>query len=57
MSADAETDAQAWHDLHCRADDAGWVSSCWCCCPQCDPDWGGENPQWTAATDQMRADR
>jgi len=29
-----------------------WVSSCWCCCELCDPDWNPErsNPYWGAAT-------
>lgn len=27
------------------------LSSCWCCCELCDPDWnpGGSNPFWVRA--------
>ncbi len=35
-----------------------WVSSCWCCCQLCDPDWNPErsNPYWSRATAEMAAE-
>lgn len=59
--------AQRWHDTDHGKDRAPprrwahktniveqepeWVSSCWCCCEQCDPDWGHfrPNPFWGRA--------
>ncbi len=37
-------------------DEPDWVSSCWCCCEQCDPDWEHPrpNPYWSRATAAMR---
>jgi hypothetical protein len=33
-----------------------WVSSCWCCCELCDPDWnpGRFNPYWSRAQQAMK---
>lgn len=43
--------AQAWHDQQVN-DDPGHeqFSSCCCCCQSCDPDWGGGNPYFAAAS-------
>lgn len=37
--------------------DPDWVSSCWCCCELCDPDWNEErpNPYWGRAHGQLVA--
>lgn len=34
-----------------------WVSSCWCCCQICDPDWNTKRPSpfWTEATKALHA--
>jgi hypothetical protein len=62
--------AQRWHDTDHGADrkplrstrwrtavkerEPDWVSSCWCCCEQCDPDWKHPrpNPFWRLAHQQ-----
>jgi hypothetical protein len=51
--------AQLWHDEHCvnsRTTDTSAISSCWCCCMTCDPDWGGINPYFEIGSQEMRAE-
>lgn len=38
--------AQNFHDAHHRDPENG---DCWCCCTECNPNWDGNNPFWSAA--------
>lgn len=46
--------AQIWHDDHCDSAEYRAVSSCWCCCTECDPDWSGTNPYFGLAQQEIR---
>lgn len=46
--------AQQWHADHHMTLEGGWISYCWCCCTDCDPDWGGNNPWFRAALAEQR---